>query len=500
MRRVPKSLLTRALVLNAIVVVATAAVTGGVFLMATRGVLKTFNEKKAAEIGRTAAARAQFPLLAGDRDRLDSIARDFTSLDDVLYLVFTDRDGNTIPYVHAGFPVRQIPAACPSPSGFCRGRSSFQNANYLEAVIPIDSGDLPGNSQATVRLAVSLADAERSELSAIRSAALTAAFGLVLILFLVRVEMDRLLRPLRRLADFTAEVGKGNLQRRAEVSGAGEIALLADSFNRMLDHLSETLVSRDQAAEASRAKSEFLANMSPELRTPLNAIIGYSELLEEECGDRGSPEMIPDLQRIGNAGRMLLELMNDLLDFSKAEAGRMEVSVGAVGVAAAMDEVAGTVAPIARKNGNKVILEPVAGDLQIRADRIRFRQSLLNLATNACKFTENGTVTMAASAVERDGVWWGQVEVRDTGIGIPQEKIGQLFEAFTQLAPSATRKYGGTGLGLAISRRFCRMMGGDITLQTEVGQGSTFTIFLPLWASDCKTIQNSLVQAEMKRE
>jgi signal transduction histidine kinase len=330
-----------------------------------------------------------------------------------------------------------------------------------------------------VRVGVSLQRPLAGTLAAAARSISVSAVMLGLMLWLQRRELKRSLAPLQNLADFTASVDESNLDRRAEVTGADETASLAEAFNRMLDRLAATLVSKDLAEQASQAKGQFLANMSHELRTPLNAIIGYSELLEEDCADRGVTEVIPDLRKIRNSGWMLLELMNDLLDFSKVDAGRMKVAVEPVPVKGVIQEVADTVEPMARKNGNRLLVEAGAEEITVLADRIRFRQSLLNLAGNACKFTENGTVRLSAATIHREGAQWCEIQVRDTGIGIAPEKMNQLFEPFVQLEQSSTRKYGGTGLGLVISRRLCRLMGGDITVTSQEAQGSTFTLVLP---------------------
>jgi signal transduction histidine kinase len=504
--RIRKSLVTRLLFLIAAPVLGTAAISFGFFVMTMRGVVLKVVEKQTVELARSVAVRAQFPILVGDREALQSIGNEFAALPDVLYVAVSDREGNIVRFLHRGFPAQEIPAFQPPREGVRPGHSGFKNVDFIEAAVAIepprslDFSGPAGPAIGMVRLAISLAQVRATALAAIRAGMVAGGLALLMILILQLRELRHLLNPLRRLVNFTGEVAEGNLQCRAEVTGAGEIALVAESFNRMLDRLSETLVSRDLAEQSSRAKSEFVANMSHELRTPLNAIIGYSELLEEECQDRAISGIAPDLHKIGNAGRMLLDLMNDLLDFSKVEAGRMQMHPARVDIAAVLEEVAGTVQPMARKNGNVLILETVVEELNVRADRLRFRQSLLNLVANACKFTENGRVTITASAVERDGSWWGAVQVRDTGIGIAQERIGDLFEAFVQLEPSATRKYGGTGLGLAISRKFCRLMGGDISVESAYGQGSTFTISLPLWPADPELVQSFSAPAEMTNE
>jgi signal transduction histidine kinase/DNA-binding response OmpR family regulator len=231
---------------------------------------------------------------------------------------------------------------------------------------------------------------------------------------------------------------------------------------------------------AGRHKSQFLANMSHELRTPMNAIIGVSELLLEDARDLGREEEIEPLTRILRAARHLLTLINDILDLSKIEAGKMELHIEACSIATLVEDVAGTVRPMAEANGNRLEVACAADVGTMQVDVTRVRQALLNLSSNAVKFTERGLVTIAAN---RSSTATGEVvtlRVSDTGIGMTPEQIGKLFQDFTQADASTTRKYGGTGLGLAISRRFCRMLGGDITVESEPGHGSTFTIHLPV--------------------
>jgi GAF domain-containing protein/CheY-like chemotaxis protein len=230
---------------------------------------------------------------------------------------------------------------------------------------------------------------------------------------------------------------------------------------------------------ASQHKSQFLANMSHELRTPLNAIIGVSEMLLEDARDFKREDEVEPLERVLRAARHLLALINDILDLSKIEAGRMELHLESFPLAPLIQDVMNTIEPLARKNSNHIVVDTEQEIGTIYADQIRFRQALLNLASNANKFTENGTVTIAARPQHQDGHDWITVAVTDTGIGMTAEQMGRLFQEFSQADSSTTRKYGGTGLGLAISRHFCRMMGGDITVESEPGAGSTFTIRLP---------------------
>ena len=263
---------------------------------------------------------------------------------------------------------------------------------------------------------------------------------------------------------------------------------LAES-NRQLD------LARASADEANRAKSGFMANMSHELRTPLNAIIGYSEMLQEEAVDLNQPGLVPDLEKIHGAGKHLLGLINDVLDLSKIESGKMTLYLEEFDVAALVSEVADTVQPLLTKNGNtlKVDCPPDLGAMH--ADVTKVRQTLFNLLSNASKFTEKGVIKLEVrsqmSEVRTSSSGNAPptsdlrpptsvlFQVSDTGIGMTAEQLAKLFQAFTQADSSTSRKFGGTGLGLAISRRFCRMMGGDITVESTYGEGSTFTVSLP---------------------
>ena len=240
---------------------------------------------------------------------------------------------------------------------------------------------------------------------------------------------------------------------------------------------SETRSSELEAASSN--KSQFLANMSHELRTPLNAIIGYSEMLLEEASEDGEERFVADLNKIHTSGQHLLGLINDILDLSKIEAGKMELHSEDFEVAPLIEDVAATIRPMAQKNGNQVIVE-CAPDLGfMHADVTRVRQALLNLVSNAVKFTEKGTVSITGLRYVDSGNETVMLQVRDSGIGMSAEQVGRLFQDFEQADASTTRKYGGTGLGLAISRRFCRMMGGDIIVHSTLGRGSTFTVQLP---------------------
>ncbi|MEE8196909.1 MAG: response regulator, partial [Acidiferrobacterales bacterium] len=241
-----------------------------------------------------------------------------------------------------------------------------------------------------------------------------------------------------------------------------------------------------QLEVASQHKSQFLANMSHELRTPLNAIIGYSEMLQEEADDLGQEGFLPDLNNIHVAGKHLLSLINDILDLSKIEAGKMDLFLESFDIAKMVADVATTIQPLVAKNANALRVD-CGDDLgAMRADLVKVRQALFNLLSNACKFTERGTVTLTVSQETADRIPWIIFRVRDSGIGMTPEQMEKLFQAFSQADVSTTRQFGGTGLGLAISRKFCQMMGGDITVESTFGKGSTFAIRLPVRAADAK--------------
>ena len=233
---------------------------------------------------------------------------------------------------------------------------------------------------------------------------------------------------------------------------------------------------RNLAEHANETKSEFLANMSHELRTPLNAIIGYAQILQEDMEDAGQTQSLPDLKRIETAGKHLLGLINDILDLSKIEAGRMEVYLESVDIPRLLDDLQSLARPLASQRGNQMEVIVPPGPLTVRTDYTKLKQCLLNLISNACKFTHAGRVLLEVSLPPGRVVF----RVSDSGIGMTQEQLGRLFQAFSQADASTTREYGGTGLGLAITRRLCRLLGGDVSVESQPGVGSVFTITLAL--------------------
>ncbi|MFO1417685.1 MAG: ATP-binding protein [Methylotetracoccus sp.] len=247
--------------------------------------------------------------------------------------------------------------------------------------------------------------------------------------------------------------------------------------------VAEAQEAKAAAEDANRTKSAFLANMSHELRTPLNAIIGYSEMLQEEAEDMGQESMVPDLRKIQSAGKHLLALINDILDLSKIEAGKMQLHFEQVEVATVVDSVVSMITPLIDRNGNTLNVSCDTSLGSIRTDQTKLRQVLFNLLSNASKFTQNGAVSLD---VAREADDWIVFDVADTGIGMTPEQMGKLFQAFSQADSSTSSRFGGTGLGLVISRRFCRMMGGDVTVSSEFGAGSVFSVRLPVNGYDAR--------------
>jgi signal transduction histidine kinase/DNA-binding response OmpR family regulator len=307
---------------------------------------------------------------------------------------------------------------------------------------------------------------------------------------------------LHSLQETTERMTGGEMDAQFTLETRDELGMVANSFNTIAARLrtewaqardesqrataaeAELRVAKDAAEEATRAKSAFLANMSHELRTPLNAIIGYSELLEDEARELGYRDLIPSLQKVHTAGRHLLALINDVLDFSKMEAGKMELHPETFDLPMLVTEVVTTIGPVVEKNANTLEIRcaPDAGTM--RADPTKVRQIIFNLLGNASKFTNKGKITLEVTRQVLRGFEWVRFTVSDTGIGMSPEETQKLFQSFSQAEATTSRRFGGTGLGLAISRKLCQLMGGDINVESEKGKGTTFIVRLPAWASE----------------
>jgi signal transduction histidine kinase len=295
---------------------------------------------------------------------------------------------------------------------------------------------------------------------------------------------------LRRLREGTVRLAAGDTHYRIELPRQDELGQLARAFNSMAGSvetaLDEARAAREIAERANRAKSSFLANMTHEFRTPMTAILGYAELLREEADDRGLEAMALDAAQIERSGRHMLALVNDLLDLARIESGRMLVTLEEFELGGLVDQVTAALQPIIEEHGNRLTVHLPAPPGTMVADPVKVRQMLFNLLGNAAKFTDNGLITLR---VERRAAPAGECiafEVTDTGIGIERDRLDRIFEEYEQGNVAVARKYGGTGLGLAIVRRYCRMMGGDISVESEVGAGSRFTVLLPAVATPAR--------------
>lgn len=324
---------------------------------------------------------------------------------------------------------------------------------------------------------------------------MVAAFAVIVVGLLIWLLANRLLKPILELTSAATALSKGEWKQEVNVRSQDEIGILSESFNQMARQLrisfsileaknEEAQKARTEAEEANKAKSIFVANMTHELRTPLNAIIGYGEMLQDDAIDAGQEEFIPDLQKICSAGKHLLALINDVLDFSKVEAGRMGLYVETFEISMMIEEVIMTIQPLIDKNNNTLKIQQSEHIGTMHSDVTKIRQCLFNLLSNAAKFTEQGEIILSIEKIDEMGEKWILLAVSDTGIGMTSEQVGKLFQAFTQADASTTRKYGGTGLGLVITKQFCQMMGGDISVTSEFGKGSTFTMRLPEYLED----------------
>ncbi len=304
-------------------------------------------------------------------------------------------------------------------------------------------------------------------------------------------------KPLDDFLIAMQHIGKNDFDVRLDDSRQDELGLVATAFKAManilrdretqlidyandLEQQTEELRQAKETAEsANRVKSQFIANMSHELRTPLNAIIGYSEMLYEDAQDLGYDKFLTDLEKINVAGKHLLGLINDVLDISKIEAGKMDVYYENFELMPMLQEVVTTIEPMIRKKGNALHTIYTENLGSICSDLTKVRQILLNLLNNASKFTEQGTITLVVGVEKTQDNEWVYFRVGDTGIGMTEEQQSKLFQAFSQADASTTRKYGGTGLGLVITKRFAEMMGGSITVESLYRKGTTFMIHLP---------------------
>ena len=440
--------------------------------------LFTYRKNMVLELSTLAEVIGQNCIVSVDFNHHDETERTIATLsaDSQVVSVCVYKDEKYFTNFPPHFPPTQF-SATPPPVGHHFEKSAFTLAREFH------DPDKKFTGTILIRASLDRMYARLWRYIGIGVAVLVVALGVA---FLISSRLQGLIsKPILELSGTARAVsGRRDYSVRARKQGDDEVGILIDSFNDMLVQIqkrdTELLVARDAAERANQAKSNFLSFMSHELRTPLTAINGFSEMLIVELEGEQRREWLDDLRRINDSGRYLLELINDILDLSKIEAGKMEIHLETFSVPTLIREVADALKPLVEKRANQLVVECPDSVGDMHADLIKVRQCLLNLLSNASKFTERGTIALSVARAVKEGADWITFHVKDTGIGMTPEQIGKLFRAFAQADHSTSRRFGGTGLGLALTKQFCQMMGGDIAVTSEPGQGSTFAIELPV--------------------
>ena len=419
-----------------------------------------------------------------DLDELERIYDEVIAGLDSLYSSFTDPDGR-VPSA-GNDPHATTASKRPTTTGDGDGTPSRQAIQSLVEQALASLGEIQKAEHGRVQDGTAAFFAAQTTTR--RTTLWIFVLSILLAIVLSSTTASTLARRLRALEGGARKIGKGDLEFRIQDEGQDELSRLARTFNAMAVDLRAARQSEEEARlaaeEANRAKSTFLANMSHELRTPMNAIIGYGEMLVEEAEDTGQDDLIPDLNKILAAGRHLLALINDILDLSKIEAGKMTLYVETIHIPDLVSDVVATIDPLVAKNRNRLVLEVEEGLGPLKADETKVRQTLFNLLSNAAKFTSDGTVTLGCRRTGPAGDHRFLFTVTDTGIGMTPEQLAKVFDEFTQADASTTRKFGGTGLGLSICKKFCTLMGGDLRAESVYGEGSRFVVELPAVVDD----------------
>ena len=379
-----------------------------------------------------------------------------------------------------------LPLQITTPDGNINFQSDTwpQNTGGITAIYKLKTGDKTHGLNISVHQDIT--GLEESLTSTRNTALIIAFFATILMasLFLALLQKTAL-TPLGKLGSELKKLLHQNAKfgQTLEVSGNTEIRELTSQFNEMVlnlkDSYSKIELARDSAIQANKTKSQFLANMSHEIRTPLNAVIGYSELLEEDPRISADARLTEDVTNIRSAAKHLLKLINEILDLSKIESGKMDLSLETFNVHLTITDLCTTIQPLVQKNHNRLTVICSRGVGDMHADITKVRQVLFNILSNACKFTDHGEIVLNVNKHFKAGREYFTFSIKDSGIGISKEQINKLFKPFSQVDQSTTKKYGGTGLGLAISKRFCILMGGELTVTSTPGEGSSFNIQIP---------------------
>lgn len=480
-------------------------------------------EDRGMAIARHLAPASEFGVFSGNKEILQPLAASVLREDDVRAVRISNSSGKVLvsagpTFEESGQPGSKASNVSVVPS--LDERSVIFRAPVLQNEMEISDfpevePTMPSQTTARVPIVIGWVEIEMSKQATFRQqrmvifqSTIITLLGL-LISLVAAVRMGRsIIEPVVQLTDTVEKLEQGDLSTRAATGAGAELLSLEKGINAMaralqaaqenlqdeVDHATAELrealvelekknieldVERYKAEEANQSKSQFLANMSHELRTPLNAIIGYSEMLEEEAEQAGHNMYITDIQKVSTAGKHLLSLINDILDLSKVEAGKMSLYQETAEIASVIKYTVSTIRPLAAQNRNELILDYPEDIGSMRMDVTKVRQVLFNLLSNACKFTEKGTITLSARRVVLSGRDWIEFKVSDTGIGMTAEQMDQLFEAFSQADATIAIKYGGTGLGLTLCKKYAELMGGEINVRSQPGHGSTFTLFLP---------------------